>query len=210
MIKKAFTLAEVLIVIALIGTVAALTLPNLSDSYKADNTIVKLKKFQNELKTAHQQAIAKYGDFDSWYASNVTDNKKKSENRLRIMEFLEAYQSSAVFPIATYNGDDYLKANLKDGSVISSVCDVNGNCDFYIATEGIKSNTLGKNIFAFKLIESTGEIIPKGRGTDRGSGNALSLEDDNLNGTNWAVTIENLDYLKCANSLNWETKINCD
>ena len=31
MFKKAFTLAEVLIVIAIIGTVAAITIPNLSE-----------------------------------------------------------------------------------------------------------------------------------------------------------------------------------
>ena len=40
----AFTMAEMMMVMAIIGATAALTIPNLVDSYKEEQTIVKLKK----------------------------------------------------------------------------------------------------------------------------------------------------------------------
>ena len=42
--KKAFTLAEVLITLGIIGVVAALTMPALIANYKKQQTIVQLKK----------------------------------------------------------------------------------------------------------------------------------------------------------------------
>lgn len=201
MIKKAFTLAEVLIVIALIGTVAALTVPNLSDSYKDENTVVKLRKFQNELKTSYQQAILKYGD--------SFENQAGSQRIASLYEFLETSESAS-FPVLNLNRSWYTR-ELKDASIISMYQTITDNVvDIYIATNGKNSSTVGKDIFRFGLNVATGEIIPKGRGNDRGTNNALSLGGDNINGTNWAVSIGNLDYLKCASSLNWETKTTCD
>lgn len=42
--KTAFTLAEVLITLGIIGVVAALTLPSLIQSYREKETVAKLKK----------------------------------------------------------------------------------------------------------------------------------------------------------------------
>ena len=206
MFKKAFTLAEVLIVIAIIGTVAAITVPNLSDSYKEDNTIVKLQKFQNELQSAQKQAIAKYGDPKFWNCNSAT------ERNLRYLEFLEGIQSGVTFPDTTINGTSNMtKAELKDGSIIGivhgSATDNTG--DVYIATDGKNSSVKGKNIFKFTTNIKQGTVIPAGRGADRADNNNISLSD-NIMGTNWAITNGNLDYLKCAASLNWETKTRCD
>jgi len=208
MFKKAFTLAEVLIVIAIIGTVAAITVPNLSDSYKEDNTVVKLQKFQNELQSAQKQAIAKYGDPNFWNSNSALECNQ------RYLEFLENTQSGVTFPDTTINSTSNItKAELKDGSIIgivhgSNICN-NGNGDVYIATDGKNSSVKGKNIFKFTLNLSQGTVIPAGRGADRAGNNNISLSD-NIMGTNWAITNGNLDYLKCAASLNWETKTSCD
>ena len=42
MFKKAFTLAETLLVMAIIGIVATATIPNLMDSYQEDRDVAKL------------------------------------------------------------------------------------------------------------------------------------------------------------------------
>ncbi len=42
--KKAFTLAEVLITLGIIGVVAAMTLPSLVGNYKKKVTVTRLKK----------------------------------------------------------------------------------------------------------------------------------------------------------------------
>ena len=47
--KKAFTLAEVLTVIGIIGVVATLTLPNLKDSSDEQVNVSKAKKVYSEL-----------------------------------------------------------------------------------------------------------------------------------------------------------------
>ena len=43
--KKAFTLAEVLITLGIIGVVAAITIPGLITKYQKLVTVVKLKKY---------------------------------------------------------------------------------------------------------------------------------------------------------------------
>ena len=66
-IKKAFTLAEVLITLGIIGIVIAMTLPSLVARYKEKETVAKLKKVNNILAQALQQAIEKQGaTVDSW------------------------------------------------------------------------------------------------------------------------------------------------
>ena len=213
MFKKAFTLAEVLIVIAIIGAVASLTIPNISDSYKSDKTVVKLRKFQNELQSAQKQAILKYGTYDLWYSTSTSDNTKISENKQRLLEFLEVTQTGVTFPDTTINGTNGItKVELKDGTILAVECDADGKCTLYVATDGYNSSIKGKNIFKFLVYYNnggSGDVVPEGRGSDRASDNKISLTD-NINGTNWAVTVGNLDYLKCAASLNWETKTSCD
>jgi prepilin-type N-terminal cleavage/methylation domain-containing protein len=64
--KRAFNLSEVLITIAIIGVVAALTLPTLIQKYKNHETISKLKKFYSTLSQAQLMAISQYGPADQW------------------------------------------------------------------------------------------------------------------------------------------------
>ena len=54
----AFTLADVLITLAVICIVAALTLPSFIEKYQEKILITKLKKFYSELAFAHNMNIA--------------------------------------------------------------------------------------------------------------------------------------------------------
>ncbi len=56
--KSAFTLAETLIVMGIIGVVAALTLPNLNSSTGDKEKVVKLKKIYSNLEDAFGRAKA--------------------------------------------------------------------------------------------------------------------------------------------------------
>lgn len=50
--NKAFTLAEVLITLGIIGVVAALTLPNIVGYYKRKESSVRIKKFYSIMEQA--------------------------------------------------------------------------------------------------------------------------------------------------------------
>ena len=64
--QVAFTLAETLIVMGIIGVVAALTLPNLNSSTGEKEKVAKVKKIYSNLEDALGRAQAVYGPFDEW------------------------------------------------------------------------------------------------------------------------------------------------
>ena len=57
----AFTLAETLIVMGIIGVVAALTIPIMNQNMDYTKNVAKFKKYYSELSQAHEMAVAKYG-----------------------------------------------------------------------------------------------------------------------------------------------------
>ncbi len=69
--RIAFTLAEVLITLGVIGVVAALILPTFIYDYKKNVAISKLKQTYTLLKNAEQFAIKEFGDVEDWdFSSN--------------------------------------------------------------------------------------------------------------------------------------------
>lgn len=64
--KDAFTLAEVLITLGIIGVVAAMTLPALITNYKDKQTVSQLKKVYSSLNQAVQLAKEDNGPIESW------------------------------------------------------------------------------------------------------------------------------------------------
>ena len=64
--RVAFTLAEVLITLGIIGVVAAMTLPTLVGNYKKKATATRVKKFYTVMSQATNLAIAEYGSMDGW------------------------------------------------------------------------------------------------------------------------------------------------
>lgn len=55
--KSAFTLAEVLVTLAVIGIVAAMTIPTLMNNYQKDVYVTSLHKVYNELDQALQRRM---------------------------------------------------------------------------------------------------------------------------------------------------------
>ena len=87
--RAAFTLAEVLITLAVIGIVAAMTIPTLISNYQEKQTISKLQKVYATLKNAFEMGKVQHGDYETW-----SWNQIPNENAERISYFWETY----VFP----------------------------------------------------------------------------------------------------------------
>ncbi len=64
--KKAFTIAEVLITLGIIGVVAALTLPTVITKHQKHVTVTRLKQSYSILSQAFVAAQTEYGDPSTW------------------------------------------------------------------------------------------------------------------------------------------------
>ena len=68
--KIAFTLAEVLITLGIIGVVAALTLPALIDNHNKSVVEARLEKFYSSMNQAIRMAELDYGPREYWFENN--------------------------------------------------------------------------------------------------------------------------------------------
>ena len=88
--QTAFTLAETLIVIGIIGVVAALTLPNLNHATGDKEKVTKVKKIYSSLTDAVDRAQVIYGDFDTWFNDIEEDTAACNERfAKRVTEFMK-------------------------------------------------------------------------------------------------------------------------
>lgn len=70
--KTAFTLAEVLITLGIIGVIEAITLPALIQKQNEKVTVTRLKKAYSVLSQAYMMAVSEYGTPDEWGMKNKT------------------------------------------------------------------------------------------------------------------------------------------
>ena len=93
--KAAFTLAEVLITIGVIGVVAAMTIPSLQQAYTNHVTEVRLKKFYSTFNNAIRMAESEFGSSDYWtdYWELASDGKSPSEIE-KVIEFKKFLMNS--------------------------------------------------------------------------------------------------------------------
>ena len=71
--KRGFTLAEVLITLTIIGVIAAITIPNLMQSYKKREVEVKVKEAYSILSNAVKISETENGNINDWiYPNNET------------------------------------------------------------------------------------------------------------------------------------------
>ncbi len=71
-LKKGFTLAEVLITLAIIGVVAALTIPTVIRNYQLRQTVTAVKKAYSQLESAFKMGIVENGPIESANLQNNT------------------------------------------------------------------------------------------------------------------------------------------
>lgn len=195
---EAFTLAEVLLVMGILGVVAALTIPNLSNNIGDQERVAKVQTMVADVDQAYKIALKKYDD--EW---------AKTSWGPRIVEFMQPKQTctsanaSSCAPIGykSYGSGTSLvtgipnvnmAATFKDGSSI-----LFGSNVAYIDIDGKKGyNTLGVDAFLISF-DDNGILID-------GSEN-----DSNVtNFTSWIVKHGNVEYLHCNGLKNTNTTCN--
>ena len=86
MVRKAFTLPEVLITLGIISVIAILTLSNLIQNYKEHVYINRLNGVYNQLSEATQRMIQEEGTIDTWGSDS-------SERMTKYKELLSKYMN---------------------------------------------------------------------------------------------------------------------
>lgn len=222
-LKKAFTMAEVLMVLAVIGVVAAMALPRLSDNVDEQALVAGVRKAYSDLQIAYDAMVTRYGEPDGWL-NGLESNKKASEllkNRLKESLDVELdCEDSASNCMPTSTTDAYyLKLKSGIGLAISADNDVDFTCgdqykyypcafgDIYVDVNGPDKgpNQDGYDIFDFVL--SGNGVEPEG--LSYASGIYIYDGTPNMN-TAWAIKAGNLDYNKCFSDLSWANKRTCN
>lgn len=89
--RVAFTLAEVLITLGIIGVVAAFTLPPLVTNYQKKQTVTQLKKVYTTLSQAFEHAKADYGDISTWELENSLQSTATANREKIATDFSQKY-----------------------------------------------------------------------------------------------------------------------
>lgn len=123
-ILQAFTLAEVLVVIGIIGVVSALTIPNLQQGTNSKEVITKVTKARATIGEAYGRAIATYGDPCLWAQGQTTEAAQAAVWHSRILENLKVDKDCGLvdntnrtcWDSASNIGNNYYKVKLADGT----------------------------------------------------------------------------------------------
>ena len=207
----AFTLAETLIVMGIIGVVAALTLPNLNSSTGEKEKVAKLQKIYSNLQDAFGRAEAVYGPYDEWFVNDGNDyDKIKKRAFERITEFMKYSKACTITDCAaifdksgTSGGDNTTTAKynviLADGATVGFGCRTS-NCDIFIDLDGANKGANQSCRDYFRLSIDTDNFNKQKYIVTYG--NRKDVENNKVfNGvttvcTAWVLVNGNMDYLK--------------
>ena len=121
--KVAFTLAEVLITLGIIGVVAALTIPSVVSHYKKQEVATKLKTVESLFSQMLNFSIAENGDPQNWDlsadngASAADGNYEKSSIRVTEKYFLPYLKTSNYYGFVSLKDAGYPIYYRADGGV---------------------------------------------------------------------------------------------
>ncbi len=137
MTKRAFTLAEVLITLGIIGVVASLTMPALTASYQKKVTVTRLQKFYSVMNQAVTLSEVENGSAAGWKYPDTTVSGTQEFFDTYLAPYMKVVKQTTV---KNTSGVDRFCVVLADGSsllmvgnsglldawfFINSVCDLN-------------------------------------------------------------------------------------
>ena len=189
--KKAFTLAEVLVTLTIIGVVAAITVPTVSHNATKHATINTLKTTYSILSQAIHRAQADYGDASEWITENgqwtekgANEVAEKLKPYLKIAKDCGTYdekrecvkfdhtilRNGTISTILLPTDKRYYKFMLNNGAIIW-IKTASGNeytkgsyFVIFVDTNGHqKPNKTGDDLFAFSF--ENNKLIPWGAPT---------------------------------------------
>ena len=231
--KIAFTLAEVLITLGIIGVVAAMTMPSLITAKQEKATISTIKKNYSIFANALLMAQNDNGELYTWGITKDADGLNLVSSNLKpylkIIEDCGVGEKSDCAPgdngkfkdltgrkrTEDFSSSDYYSFRLNDGTAVAIQLKTKAECissesscmNFYIDTNGKKyPNTLGKDIFYFA---GYGNGKLRAAGIDHSPSETGWAAQEGWFTTAWAMYKENLDYLRCPDKLEWNGKSTC-
>ena len=201
---KAFTLAETLIVMGIIGVVAALTLPNLNSSTGDREKVAKVKKIYQNLNDIHGRMEAVYGPYKEWNCSAYTS--KEICYAERMSDFLKVSKTCKTEDecIALGSTGDNIGYLLSDGMLISATSDTKVIW-LHVNISNNKINpSVGKDMFTF-IVDTDKGVVPNPEHR-KNYDYSDCIQHKWGTCTSWVINFGNMDYLKadsngkCKNS----------
>ncbi len=221
---KAFTLAEVLVTLTIIGVVSTMTIPTLMNKNKEVQTVAAVKNTYAILQDAFKQAEIDNGSIDSWdltTSSTQGEGSKLFDYLLPYLKILKNCQNNDKECIADeyYTLNKSKKSAGNDNKVYNAILK-NGTSLIFWNTEGKgiiaidingrqKPNRRGVDYFTFVINQEKNKIVPAGSksleeefgfeeytlGQSCVFGND-SYEHNGKGCTAWVIYKGNMDYLK--------------
>ena len=209
--RAAFTLAEVLITLGIIGVVAAMTIPTLIADYQEKQTVTKLTKAYATLNNAYQMAKVENGELRSWgFTNNAgeidTDengnpiqNEYNEINRNLFWKTLSPYIKAHIETITEYtyyylggrertSTTSFQAFNLSDGTtfhggyISNYQCQDNQRCgDLVVDINGLNTPPNTLGKDMFAFSIYGSGIVPMGNQTDKGNTFEKYCDRDNNN-----------------------------
>lgn len=226
---KAFTLAEMLVVIGIIGVVSALTIPNLQQGTNSQEVVTKVTKARATIDEAFGRAIATYGPYCTWSLRETSSASQAAVWYNRIFENMKTTKKCGLVAATNkecWDGaglDGYYKVKLADGtsmamSANTGMIAMGYNCDSYgidfsmyfdIDGPGKGMGAACDDVYLFTY-----------SGTSLANAASGNLTNSALACTKWVLENKNADFLKatytnsaynCKNGtiLNWSTNKSC-
>ena len=224
MIRKtiAFTLAETLIVMGIIGVVSALTLPNLNSSTGEKEKIAKVKKIYQNLDDALGRAQAVYGPFDEWFVNDVTALMQTRRFGERMTEFMkvskncgtEANEGCFANNTATWLTGGSISTNYDASPLRYKIIFADGTSVLFENEELVSASvvpkfliiididgpnkgsyTFGNDLFQF-VVENNMVIPYKPANFSEYLSNNNGVTKHGLYASGWVIDYDNMDYLK--------------
>ncbi len=176
--KKAFTLAEVLITLGIIGVVAAMTMPTLIANHQKKIVVERLKKVYSTMQQVQQLAIVDYGDISEWSPDGTSPiwypNPGTAIVRKFVLPYVDAVRvcepNECEYKYKNANGSEtdlsgFIGFYLKDGILIK-INDYHGTSStwgrFMIDINGDKGpNLAGRDVFFADFDLSNGDRCGK-------------------------------------------------
>ncbi len=165
-----FTLAEVLITLAIIGVVAALTIPTVINNYQKTQTVTRLKKAYSVLSNTTNLAIADNGPIKNWDVGNQNRDASNAFVKTYLAPYLKVakiceteidgackFTVNGLNKTSTTYGPTFARFYLNDGTFMCLLTfnySYSGGtlkqADFYVDINGQKPpNTWGKDVFPY-------------------------------------------------------------
>lgn len=213
----AFTLAELLMVLGIIGVVATIALPNLGDSADQQVNVAKAKKVYSELSSAWDKYTLKH-DIPSSMTEEAVVNAILSNLKSKGKSYIYVPNVAACTSNTSCKN---ISSLLPDGSTFSATRYSKDSVNYvnvYFDVDGPKKgdNTIGSDIFCASITFNSASVDTPSlepffqiesltnTSTIMKSGDAATKD----NGLLWILTYDNMDYNNCT--VNWVTKTTCN